>query len=85
MVGLTERNFCDGIEMKFTPPLGDIQQAGGPETPAKSVAPVFLSVSDCKHLDTRLYFIIINFHKVKTSGKSQPLYEFSSIYTVHNV
>jgi len=46
---------------------------------------VFLSVSDCKHLDTRLYFIIINFHKEKTSGKSQPLYEFSSIYTVHNV
>jgi len=62
MVGLTERNFCDGIEMKFTPPLGDIQQAGGPETPAKSVAPVFLSVSDCKHLDTSLYFIITNLH-----------------------
>jgi len=37
MVGLTERNFCDGIEMMFTSPLGDVQQAGAPETPAKSV------------------------------------------------
>jgi len=41
MVGLTEKNLCDGIEMKFTSPSGDIQQAGGPETPAKSVTPCF--------------------------------------------
>jgi len=40
-VGLTERNFCDGIEMKFASPLGGIQQAGAPETPAKYVAPCF--------------------------------------------
>jgi len=41
MVGLTKRNFCDGTEMKFTSPSGDIQQPGGPETPAKSVTPCF--------------------------------------------
>jgi len=27
--------------MKFTSPLGDTQQAGAPETPAKSVTPCF--------------------------------------------
>jgi len=27
--------------MKFTSTLGDIQQAGAPETPAKSVTPCF--------------------------------------------
>jgi len=48
--------------MKFTSPLGDIQQAGAPETPAKSVTPCLLSVSDYKHLDTSLYFIITNLH-----------------------
>jgi len=41
MEGLTEKNLCDGIEMKFTSSSGDIQQAGGPETPAKSVTPCF--------------------------------------------
>jgi len=40
-VGLTERDFSDGSEMKFTSPLGDIQQAGAPETVAKSVTPCF--------------------------------------------
>jgi len=34
-------NFCDGLEMKFTSPLGEIQHAGAPETPAKSVAACF--------------------------------------------
>jgi len=37
--GRVNRNFCDGIEMKFTSPLRDIQQAGALETPAKSVTP----------------------------------------------
>jgi len=36
-----QRNFCDGIEMKFTSPLGDIQQAGAPETAAIRVTPCF--------------------------------------------
>jgi len=44
-----------------------------------------VSVSDCKRLETRLYFNIINFHREKTLGKLQPLYEYSSINTVHNV
>jgi len=36
-------------------------------------------------LDTRLYFITVNFHSKQTSGQCQTQYEFSSIYTVHNV
>jgi len=38
---LSERNFCEGLQIKFIPPLGEIQQAGAPETPAKSVTPCF--------------------------------------------
>jgi len=34
-----QRNFCDGLEMKFTSPLGGIQQADVLETAAKSVIP----------------------------------------------
>ena len=48
--------------MKFASPLGDIQQAGAPETVAKSVTPCLLSVGDYKRLDTSLHFIIINLH-----------------------
>jgi len=33
--------FCDGLEMKFTSPLGEMQQAGAPETAAESFAPCF--------------------------------------------
>jgi len=38
---LAERNFCDGLETKFTSPLGWIQQADASETAAKSVTPSF--------------------------------------------
>jgi len=41
MLELSERNFCDDLEMKFTSPSGEIQQAGAPETAAKSDAPYF--------------------------------------------
>jgi len=41
MPGLSERNFCDGLEMKFTSPLSGIQQAGAAQTPAKSVTLCF--------------------------------------------
>jgi len=34
---LSKRNFCDGLEIKFTSPLGQIQQDGASETPEKSV------------------------------------------------
>jgi len=34
---LSERHFCDVLEMKFTPPLGGAQRAGVPETAAKWV------------------------------------------------
>jgi len=37
MPELSERNFCDGFEIKFTSLLSVIQQAGAPETAAKSV------------------------------------------------
>jgi len=38
---LSERNFCDGLEIKLTSPLGGIQQTGAPETAVKSVNPCF--------------------------------------------
>jgi len=41
MPELSERNFRDGLEMMLTLPVGGIQQAGAPETAAKSVTPCF--------------------------------------------
>jgi len=41
MPEFSTKNFCDGLEMTFASPLGDIQQAGVPETAAKSVTPCF--------------------------------------------
>jgi len=41
MPELSDMDFCDDLEMKFTSPLGGIQHAGSPETTAKSVAPGF--------------------------------------------
>jgi len=32
MPELSERNFCDGLERKFTSPVGGMQQAGASET-----------------------------------------------------
>jgi len=57
MPQLLERNFCDGLEMKFTSPFGEIKQAGASETAEKSVTPCFYL-----WLDTNLYFIITYFH-----------------------
>jgi len=48
--------------MKFTSPSGGIQQAGEPETAAKSVTPWFTFGFGYKHAYTRLYFIITNFY-----------------------
>jgi len=39
---LSESNFCYGLEMEFTSPLGWIQQAGASETGAKSMVPSFI-------------------------------------------
>jgi len=38
---LSERDFCDDLEMNFTSPLGGMQQAGAPEAVSKSVIPCF--------------------------------------------
>jgi len=38
---ISARHFCDGLEMKYTPPLGRIQQAGTPEPSAQSGTPCF--------------------------------------------
>jgi len=46
----------------------------------KALLLVLFSVGDYKRLDTRLYFIIINFLR----KQGQPRYEFSSICIVHN-
>jgi len=60
MPEFTEKNFCDGLEMKFASPSDGIQQAGAPETAAKSVRLilVLLSFSDYKLVDKSFYFII---------------------------
>jgi len=34
---ISEMNFCDGLEMKFAPPLGGVQQVGAAQPVAKSV------------------------------------------------
>jgi len=38
---ISDINFCDGLEIKFTSPLCRIQYTGVPETVAKSGAPCF--------------------------------------------
>jgi len=60
MPELSAKTFCDGLEMKFASPSDGIQEAGAPETAAKSVRLilVLLSVSDYKRVDKSLYFII---------------------------
>jgi len=41
MPELSERHFCDGLEMKFTSLLDVIQQAGALERAAKSINSLF--------------------------------------------
>jgi len=41
MQEFSANNFCDGLEIKFASPLDGVQQAGAPETAAKSVTPCF--------------------------------------------
>jgi len=62
MSELSERNFYNDLKMKFTSPSGGIQQAGEPETAAKSVTHCFTFGFGYKHAYTRLYFIITNFY-----------------------
>ena len=57
MPKFSAKNFCDGLEMKFASPSAGMQQAGAPETAAKSVI-LLLSVGDYKRIYTSLYFII---------------------------
>jgi len=45
---LSKRNFYNGLEIKFTSPLRQIEQAGASETAEKSVTPCFTLVSDYK-------------------------------------
>jgi len=52
---LPESNFCDGLEIKFTSPLGEKQ--------AKSVALCFTFVySDYKRLDTNSF--VFHYHQL---------------------
>jgi len=41
MPELSERNFCDGLEMKLAIPLVGILQDGAPETAGESATPCF--------------------------------------------
>jgi len=50
---LSKRNFCDGLEIKFASPLGQIQRAGASETVQKSVTSCFTLVNDYKRIDAR--------------------------------
>jgi len=80
MPELSERNFADGLKMKFTLPLVEILHAGAPETGVKALRLVLLSVSVYKRLDTSLYVIIANLHtelkpQVKVShSMNSPVY-----------
>jgi len=59
-----QRNFCDGLEMKLTPPLDRIQHAGetaGKETAEKALLLILLPVSDYKRA-YKFVFHITNFH-----------------------
>jgi len=60
MQEFSAKNFCDGLEMKFASPSDGIQQAGAPETAAKSVGLILVSLSftDYKRVDKKLYFIM---------------------------
>jgi len=77
MPELSERNVCDGLDLKLAIPIVGILQGSAPETAVKSVTPCFLSVS-LKRLDTSLYFLIANFHM-------ELMHEFSSFDKIHNV
>ena len=67
---ISERSFCDGLEMKFPSPSCGIQQTGAPETTAKSSYSLFLlavsnslfllAVSNHKRFDTTLYSISLS-------------------------
>jgi len=68
--------------MKLSAPSGGIQQTGASEVAAKNVTPCFgywLQALKCT--------FVFHYHKLpqeEASGKGQPWYEFSTIYTVHN-
>jgi len=67
--------------MKFASPLGDIQQAGAPETVAKSVTPCF---TFGWWLQALRYKFAFHYHQLAhgayTSCKCQIWHEFSNIY-----
>jgi len=80
---LSKRNFCDGLEIKFTSPQGQIQQAGASEAAEKSVIPCFTLVIDYKRLDTRLYFIITSSHTKHKPQENVSHYMNSPIFTLY--
>jgi len=63
---ILERNFCDGLEMKFAPGLGGMQQVDAVETAAESVIACFylrLVITSAEIQVCRLaYFNITNIH-----------------------
>jgi len=71
-----QRNFCDGLEMKFTSPLGGIQQAGAAKQLERAFLLVLLPVSDYKHVYKFVFYYHQLPHGAQTSGKGQPRHEF---------
>ena len=71
---VSERNFCNGLEIKFAQPPGGMEQADALETDAKSVTPYFyLRFVTYKRLGISLLFIVTNFHtKAKPQVNIQP-------------
>jgi len=67
------KNFCDGLEMKFASPSDEIQQAGAPETAAKSlrIILILLSVSDSKRANKSCISLSPLPHGVKPQVKAR--------------
>ena len=69
MLEISERSFCDGLEMKLPSPSGGIQQTGAPETIAKSVTPSFylrlVTTSALIQLST-----VFNYHQLPHGAKN---------------
>ena len=66
---MSERNFYNGLEMTFAPPLGWIKHESRNRCEKRNFF-FLLAVGDCKRLDTSFYFIVTNVHtKLWTTGK----------------
>jgi len=81
-----ERKFCNGLGIKFTSPLGEIQKAMAHQRQLRNaLILVIVSVREYKRLNT--YEFVFHYywlpHGAWTSGKCHPWHEYSNIYTTY--